>query len=129
MAEPSAGLTATATFTVTETDTAAALGSGDLAVLGTPRLLAWLEAVTCAAVEGHLPTGQTTVGTKVAVAHRAASSVGTSVVATATVIRVEGRTISYDVTALDQATGGILGEGEIVRARVDRERFLSRLAR
>ena len=48
MSEP---LTATLSFTVTDADTALAVGSGDLPVLGTPRLLAWCEAATCAAVE------------------------------------------------------------------------------
>ena len=45
----------TRTFTVTEDDTAVAVGSGSLPVLGTPRLLAWCEAVTCAAIEPTLP--------------------------------------------------------------------------
>ena len=50
-------LTATLTFTVTDDDTAAAVGSGSLPVLGTPRLLAWLEAATCAAVGPRRPAG------------------------------------------------------------------------
>ena len=48
------GDSATLEFTVTEDDTAVALGSGDLPVLATPRLLAWCEAATCAAVEAAL---------------------------------------------------------------------------
>ena len=37
---------ATLTFDVTDEDTARALGSGDVEVLATPRLLAWCEATT-----------------------------------------------------------------------------------
>ena len=67
------------TFTVTDSDTAAAVGSGSLPVLGTPRLLAWCEAATCAALEGSLPPGGTSVGTRVALDHLAASPVGQQV--------------------------------------------------
>ena len=55
--------TATLAFTVTDADTAAAVGSGDLPVLGTPRLLAWAEAATCAAVADELDEHRTSVGT------------------------------------------------------------------
>ena len=44
-------------FRVSDDDTAAALGSGTLPVLATPRLLAWLEAATCAALDPTLPAG------------------------------------------------------------------------
>ncbi|MEO6471098.1 MAG: thioesterase, partial [Aeromicrobium sp.] len=72
------------THTVTSDDTAVALGSGDLPVLATPRLLAWLEEATCAALD--LNAGQTSVGTRVDIEHLAASLVGAVVTATATVI-------------------------------------------
>ena len=78
-AQQSAPQEARLTFTVTDDDTAAALGSGSLAVLGTPRLLAWCEAATCAALEGSLPPGGTSVGTRVALDHLAASPVGQQV--------------------------------------------------
>ncbi len=52
-------------FTVTAADTARAVGSGDLDVLGTPRLLAWMEAATCAALAEDLDEAETSVGTAV----------------------------------------------------------------
>ena len=61
----SAGLQASLSFTVTESDTALAVGSGSLSVLGTPRLIAWMEAATCAAIAEQLDDGQTSVGTRV----------------------------------------------------------------
>ena len=62
--------------TVSEDDTAEAVGSGSLPVLGTPRLLAWCEAATCAAVAPCLDAGQTTVGTRISIEHLAPSPVG-----------------------------------------------------
>jgi len=48
---------------VTDADTATALGSGDVPVLATPQLIAWMEAATVRASTAFLQTGQTTVGT------------------------------------------------------------------
>lgn len=118
---------ATLTFTVTDDDTAAALGSGSLPVLGTPRLLAWLEAATCACLASELPEGSTSVGTRVQVEHLAASGVGASVEVSASSAYVDGRLHRFTVSARDAASGKVLGAGEITRVVVDAERFLSRL--
>jgi len=99
------GLTAALEFPVTEHDTAEALLSGDLPVLGTPRLLAWLEAATCAAIKDRLPAEQTSVGTRADVEHRAASGVGAVVIAWATLTHVDGRVLQFEVGATDQHTG------------------------
>ncbi len=117
--------TATLTFTVTDADTAEALGSGDLPVLGTPRLLAWLEAATCAAVEGRLD-GATSVGTRVGLEHLAASAVGETVRVTATLTHRDGRLLRFAAEATD-GRGRLVGQGEVTRVAVDPERFLARL--
>lgn len=114
-------------FTVTEDDTALAVGSGSLPVLGTPRLLAWLEAATCAALESALPPGGTSVGTRVSLEHLAASPVGAEVEVTATPSYADGRLHRLTVAATDVATGKVLASGEVTRVVVDAERFLSRL--
>ena len=62
--------------TVTPADTADALGSGSLPVLGTPRVLAWMEAATCAAIDAALGDGQTSVGSRVELEHLRPSAVG-----------------------------------------------------
>lgn len=121
----SVGATATLGFTVHESDTAVALGSGDVAVLGTPRLVAWCEAATVAAVENGLEAGQTTVGTTVSIDHLAPTAVGGAVTVMATVSTVDGRQITFDVTAADDR--GPIGRGAVTRVVVDRERFISRL--
>ena len=114
------------THTVNDDDTAEALGSGDLPVLATPRLLAWLEEATCGAVA--LEEDSTSVGTRVELEHLAASPVGSEVTATATVAHRDGRLIRFQVVAHD-AEGAVLATGEIQRVVVDRDRFLSRLDR
>ena len=113
------------THTVTVDDTAAALGSGDLAVLATPRLLAWIEEATCAALD--LDPASTSLGTRVEIEHLAASQVGAEVTATATVVHRDGRLVRFQVVAHDD-DGTVLASGEIRRVVVDRERFLSRMA-
>lgn len=114
---------------VTPEDTARALGSGDLEVLGTPRLLAWCEQATVAAVADGLDEGRTSVGTRVEIAHERASAVGTIVTVTAELTHVDGRLLRFDVVAEQQADGAIavVGRGTVTRVVVDRERFLRRL--
>ncbi len=121
------GLTSTIECVVTGADTAVALGSGDLPVLGTPRLLAWMEQATCAAIADSLPSGQTSVGTRVTVEHRAASAPGSHVTVLATVKHVDGRLLRFEVVATDGHSGVMLGHGEITRVVVDRGRFLARV--
>jgi predicted thioesterase len=118
------GRATTREFVVSGTDTAAAVGSGSLPVLGTPVLLAWCEAVTCAVLD--LPDRSTSVGTRIALEHLSASKVGATVVVSATVNYVDGRLVRFDVAARDPG-GKLLGSGEITRVVVDSERFLRRL--
>ena len=119
---------ATLTFTVTDADTAAALGSGSLPVLGTPRLLAWCEAATCAAIEESLAAGATSVGTRVQIEHLVASPVGAEVEVTASTAYVDGRLHRFAVAARHLADGKVVGSGEITRVVVDAERFMSRVS-
>jgi fluoroacetyl-CoA thioesterase len=122
------GSSATLEFTVTDADTAASLGSGDLPVLGTPRLLAWCEAATCAAVAASLSASRTTVGSRVALEHLAASPVGRRVSVTATLGYVDGRLLRFEVVAAHPDDGAVVGHGEVTRVVVDRQRFLDRVS-
>jgi predicted thioesterase len=123
---PVPGLQATVEHVVTTADTALAVGSGDVAVLATPRLLALAEAATVAAVRGDLDAGTTTVGTAVTLAHTRATPVGGRVRVMAELSAVEGRALRFVVRAYD-GTGALVGEGEVVRAVVDRGRFVARM--
>jgi fluoroacetyl-CoA thioesterase len=119
-----AGLTARVELTVTDADTAQALGSGDVPVLGTPRLLALAEAATVAATAAKLAPGTTTVGTRVELDHTSASPVGATVTAHATLAKVDGRRLLFEV----KVTAGevTVGEARIERTLVDRQRFVTR---
>ncbi len=117
---------ATQTFSVTEADTARALGSGSLPVLGTPRLLAWCEAVTCSAIEPTLTPGSTSVGTRVMLEHLVASPVGAAVTITASDVYVDGRLVRFTVAARHD-DGRLVGSGEITRVVVEAEKFLARV--
>ena len=121
------GQSATLEFEVTDADTAAAVGSGDLAVLGTPRLLAWCEAATCAALADSIEDTQTSVGTRVSLEHLAASPVGERVEVQASVAYVDGRLVRFTVAASHVSDGKVVGTGEVTRVVVDRQRFLSRI--
>ncbi len=116
---------------VTPADTALAVGSGSLEVLGTPRLLAWCEAATCAAIDPLLDEGSTSVGTRVTLDHTAASRVGARVEVTATRTHADGRLHRFAVAAReigpDGSPGKVVASGEVTRVAVDVARFLGRL--
>src|SRR3954467_7004210 len=95
----------TLSFTVGDDATAVALGSGSLPVLGTPRLLAWCEAATCAEIEPALAEGETSVGTRVQLEHLAASPVGAEVEVSATTAHVDGRLHRFTVAARHTGDG------------------------
>ena len=118
------GLTGHATLRVGDADTALGIGSGDVPVLGTPRLIALCEEATCRAVDGELGAPATTVAMRVQFDHLSPSSVGSKVSAEATLEKVEGRRLVFSVSAKDAA--GLLGAGKVTRIVVDRGTFLRR---
>lgn len=120
------GARAELTHVVGERDTADAVRSGDVPVLGTPVLLAWCEEATAAALARSLEPGQTSVGVRVELDHLAPTLVGGRVVATAEVVAVDGKRVTFSVQARDDHTW--VATGTIVRMLVDRARFLARLA-
>lgn len=120
------GLRSEVSLVVRDGDTAVALGSGDVPVLGTPRLVALAEEATVEAVRGHLGAGETTVGTRVEVRHLAASPVGARVTAEAELEEVDGARLVFRFAATDER-GAVVGEGRVERVVVDRARFLARV--
>lgn len=113
-------------FQVTDEDTARALGSGDVEVLATPRLLAWCEAVTVAALAGQLTPERTSVGSRVRLEHLGATPVGGTAVVTAELEHQDGRLVRFAVSAVD-AAGRLIATGEVTRVIVDRQRFADRV--
>jgi fluoroacetyl-CoA thioesterase len=120
MLEP--GRQATVEETVTEEMTAPELGSGDLPVLGTPAVLALVEAAAVAAVADSLDAATTSVGASVELEHLAPTPVGGVVTATAALAEVDGRRLRFRFEVTDRA--GPVARGTHVRVIVDRKRFL-----
>jgi len=123
-----AGLRATVAAVVTEADTAQALGSGDVPVLGTPRLLALAEAATVAAVGPQLADGLTSVGTAVSLEHRRASPVGAEIVVEAELTEVDGSRLVFGFIARAAGTDEdiVVGAGTVERVILNSERFIAR---
>lgn len=114
---------------VTDDDTATALGSGDVPVLATPRVIAWMEAETVRAAAPHLGAGRTSVGTAVRVAHKRPTPVGGLVDIAVTATHFTGsRQLTFVLTVTDGG-GQIVAEGEVDRVIVDRKQFLDRATR
>jgi len=115
------GLTGSAALVVEAEDTAIALGSGDVSVLGTPRVVALMEQAAVAALSDLLDPGFTTVGTRISVDHLAPSFVGATVEAVAEVVEVDGRAVEFLVTVHEEDR--LVAKGEHTRFVVERDKF------
>lgn len=104
---------------------ASALGSGGVAVFGTPALVALCETAAFLCVAPHLEAGQTTVGTLVEIRHLAATPPGAEVRAVATLIAVEGRRLTFMIEAWDPMEK--IGECRHERVIVDEQKFIARV--
>lgn len=109
---------------VEQSDTARAVGSGDVDVLATPRLLALFEQATVDALVGILEPGQSTVGMRVQIDHLQPTPVGAEVSAEAHLERIDGRRMTFTVTASD--SGGLVAAGKVTRVAVDVSRFMTK---
>ncbi|HZX03076.1 thioesterase family protein [Kribbella sp.] len=109
---------------VTSADTALAVGSGDVEVLATPRLITWLEYAAIERTQPLLAAGQTSVGTSVRIRHRLPTRVGDTVDVTSDAPEVDGNHLQFQVRATNSA-GQVIADGEHVRVIVDREQFLA----
>jgi predicted thioesterase len=120
------GLAASFGYVVTPGDTALALGSGDVPVLATPRVVALVERATRAAVAGHITDDLTTVGTRVELDHVAPTPVGATVTVEAVLEGIDGRRLTFGVRVSDAERA--VATGTVSRVLVTRERFLRAVA-
>jgi predicted thioesterase len=118
------GLSASLELTVTPADTAIELHSGDVPMLGTPRVVALVEEASVAAVADHLDKGFTSVGMRVQLDHLIPVPVGVTVRAEATLERAEGRRLTFTVSVNNDR--GLVAAGKVTRVLVNRERFLEK---
>ena len=105
-------------------DTAKEVGSGDLLVYATPCMVALMEGAACEAIADALPDTQTTVGIALNIEHISATPVGLEVRAEAVVTAVEGKVITFEVSAFDEA--GEIGRGTHKRVIVSSQKFLEK---
>jgi predicted thioesterase len=109
---------------VERADTAYEVGSGSLLVYATPCMVALMEGAACEAVNAAIPEEKTTVGIELSISHLSATPVGMEVRAEAELTAIEGNTLSFTVTAYDEA--GKIGEGTHKRAIISAQRFLDK---
>ncbi|MDE6140186.1 MAG: thioesterase family protein [Alistipes sp.] len=122
-----AGLHFQTQMVVSPGNTAEYIGSGDMAVLATPAMVALMENAAMLAVAPLLPEGSTTVGSCISTSHLKPSAVGATVTARAELTEVDNRRLTFRVEAYEGEEK--IGEGEHVRYIVDREKFLARIGK
>ena len=110
--------------TVEREDTAQEVGSGSLLVYATPCMVALMEGAACEAIEEALADSQTTVGTALNIEHISSTPVGLDVRAEATVTAVDGKVITFEVKAFDEA--GEIGRGIHKRVIINSQKFLEK---
>ena len=109
---------------VTLENTAKVMGSGSLEVFATPAMIAIMEAAACAALEGKLDEGITTVGIWLQAEHLSATPVGMKVWAEAKLTKSDGRIFTFTIEAFDET--GLIGKAEHKRVSVKAQRFVEK---
>jgi predicted thioesterase len=118
------GMKGEASTLVEREDTAAEVGSGSLLVYATPCMVALMEGAACEAINEALAEDQSSVGISLNIEHLSATPVGLEVRAEAEVTAVEGKIITFAVTAYDEA--GKIGEGTHKRCVISSQKFLDK---
>ena len=122
--EITVGMKGEAETTAEREDTAQEVGSGDLLVYATPCMVALMEGAACESIAPYLAEGETSVGVSLQLFHTAATPVGMEVRAESVVTAVDGKKITFTVTAYDEA--GEIGHAQHERVIVKAERFLEK---
>ena len=118
------GMSRTVSVVVNESNTAAAVGSGDTRVFATPMMVALMENAASTSLLPYLAADEGTVGTHLDVAHTSATPIGMKVWADAVVTAVDGKKITFEVSAFDEA--GEIGRGTHERFIIRPEKFLAK---
>lgn len=125
MSDLTTGLTGKATTTVTTANIAATMKSGSLAVFATPAMCALMEEAACAAVNAHLEAGSGTVGISLSITHDRATAMNDTVTATAQLTAIDGRKLTFEVSAADSK--GAIGKGTHERFIINNEKFMAKV--
>ena len=119
------GITFESTQTVTANDTANKYGSGLVEVFATPAMVALMENACLNAVLPYLPKGFSTVGVDISVSHVKATPMDEVVKCMATLIKVDGRKLDFEVVASDEED--LIGKGTHSRYIINIEKFMEKL--
>lgn len=119
------GLIGNAQVKVTEANIAATMKSGSLTVFATPAMCALMEEAACAAVNAHLEADSGTVGISLNITHDRATAMGDTVTATAKLVEVNGRKLTFEVSAADSK--GTIGKGTHERFIINNEKFMAKV--
>ena len=109
---------------VEQEDTAKVVGSGDLLVYATPCMVALMEGAACESIAPFLADGESSVGTALNLSHTNPTPVGMEVHAESVVTAVEGRKVTFEITAFDEA--GQIGKATHERVIIKADRFLEK---
>lgn len=120
------GLSGTANMLVTDERLATRVGSGNVPVFASPMLIAVIEAAAVDCLDSYLPADHQSLGVHLDVAHTSPTPLGLTVTATATIKAIDGRKITFDVSATDGVDR--IGTGVHTRIIVDTARFMARIA-
>lgn len=118
------GIQGSASALVEKEDTAQVVGSGDLLVYATPCMVALIEGAACESIAPFLAEGESSVGTRMDVAHTSATPVGMEVRAESVVTAVDGRKVTFEIVAYDEA--GEIGRATHERFIIKTDRFLEK---
>lgn len=119
------GVKGRAELTVEYKNTAAAVGSGLLEVLSTPDMIALMENAAQSSVLPYLEDGQGTVGIRMEVDHLAAVPIGQTVWAETELTEVNGRMLTFRVSAYSAVEK--IGEGVHKRCIILNDRFVAKM--
>lgn len=113
------------TYNVLDEHSAQHWGSGGLAVLSTPAMIAFMENAAYLYCQAQLPESDTTVGTAIATQHLAATKIGSTIQVHLTQIQHDGKQYHFDIEVYDDNV--LIGKGSHTRATVNIDRFMNRL--
>lgn len=116
----------TCTTQVEAANCASAVGSGGLDVFATPSMIALMEKAAYTLAQSSISDGESTVGTQMNVDHVKASKIGETITAKAVLTAIDGRKLTFDVSATD-SKGNTIGHGKHTRFVIQIEKFLSKL--
>lgn len=125
MGEISVGLVGETSEKVTPESSAAHIGSGNVGVYATPKMVLLVERTCHDLLAPHLLEGQVSVGTEINLKHLAPTPIGDVVRIRSEITEIIGNRITFQAEIWDSEE--LVGEADHRRVIIDVERFLKRV--